>query len=120
MSKTLSYQKFELGSQFRRPRVDFFNKYGFIHYKNFITPERAQTVSAAIDEKQKEIIAKGIQKINVIPIKFGEDENSEPIIQRFLHTSRKTFLKSQSYMTTHDWRILKSLYLMQVIRDELD
>jgi len=88
VSKTLSYPKFQLGETVTKAEIDFFDKYGFIHYTNFITRERAEKVSSAIDEKQKEIIAKGIKKINGIPIKFGEDENSEPIIQRFPYTSQ--------------------------------
>ncbi len=89
MSKTLSYQKFELKDSISNVEIDFFNKYGFIHYKNFISRERAQKVSDAIDDKQKELIANGIKKINGIPIKFGEDENKLPIIQRFPYTSHK-------------------------------
>jgi len=87
VSKTISYPKFELKDTLSKEEKDFFNANGFIHYKNFITRERAQTVSAAIDEKQKVLISKGVSKINGIPIKFGEDENKQPIIQRFLYTS---------------------------------
>ncbi len=73
MSKTISYPKFELKDTLSKEEKDFFNANGFIHYKNFITRERAQTVSAAIDEKQKVLISKGVSKINGIPIKVGED-----------------------------------------------
>ena len=57
MSKTISYPKFELKDTLSKEEKDFFNANGFIHYKNFITRERAQTVSAAIDEKQKVLIS---------------------------------------------------------------
>ncbi|MFZ7113901.1 MAG: phytanoyl-CoA dioxygenase, partial [Bacteroidota bacterium] len=87
MSKTISYPKFELKESLSKEEIDFFNENGFIHYKNFITRERAQLVSDAIDEKQKVLISKGIKKINGIPIKFGVDENKQPIIQRFPYTS---------------------------------
>lgn len=89
MSKTLTYKKFTLGETISQEEIDFFNKYGFIHYKNFIPRERAEKVCLAIDRTQKELISKNIKKINGIPIKFGEDENNDSIIQRFPYTSQQ-------------------------------
>ncbi len=89
MGKKLSYKKFVLGNTITQEELDFFNQYGFIHYKGFISRTQANVASAAIDRVQQEIIAKGITKINGIPIKFGTDEHGEKIIQRFPYTNCK-------------------------------
>ncbi len=87
MTKTLNYPKFTLKEKASQEEIDFFNQYGFIHYTRFITPEHAAKVAAAIDVKSDEIVAKQLDKINGIPIKFGIDEHGKKVVQRFPYTS---------------------------------
>jgi hypothetical protein len=89
MGKKLAYKKFTLGNSITKDELDFFNQYGFVHYKGFISRERATKAAQGIDSVQREIIAKEITKINGIPIKFGVDEHGEKIIQRFPYTNCK-------------------------------
>jgi hypothetical protein len=89
MGRKLEYRKFVLGETIGPEEVEFFNKYGFIHYKGFITRERAERVARAIDEEKDRMVADGVKKVNGIPIKFGEDEKGNRIIQRFPYTSQR-------------------------------
>ncbi len=66
----------------------FFGQNGFIHLKHFV--DRA-TVAAFLREIQRveaTWLAKGVDKINGTPLKFGHDENGQRIVQRFAFTSR--------------------------------
>ncbi len=67
--------------------MNFYNKYGFIHFKNFFTPTQIEDALIAIENLQNDWVSKGLQKINGIPIKYGKDENGNKIIQRFAFAS---------------------------------
>lgn len=89
MGKKLAYRKFVLGDKVSQEEERFFNQYGFIHYKGFITRERAERVARAIDAESARMVAAGVKKVNGIPIKFGHDERGNDIIQRFPYTSQR-------------------------------
>lgn len=89
MGKKLNYTKFTLGDTITQEEKDFFRENGFVHYKGFISRERASEVASGIDRVQQEIIDQEVSKINGIPVKFGVDENGKKIIQRFPYTSWK-------------------------------
>ncbi len=67
--------------------VDFYNKYGFIHFKHFFTKTQIDKALKAIEDLQKKWIFKGLEKVNGIPIKYGKDENGNKVIQRFAFAS---------------------------------
>ena len=77
------------------PQLDFFNRNGFIHLKHFVD---TQTVQAFLDEIQRIEslwLAEKVDKVNGTPLKFGQDENGRPIVQRFAFTSQFSPLLSQ-------------------------
>jgi hypothetical protein len=88
MTNITDYPKFTLKDFISNEEKSFFQENGFIHYTNFITAETADNVARAIDSKQAELIQKGVQKLNGIPIKFGIDEKGVKTIQRFPYTSQ--------------------------------
>lgn len=69
----------------------FFHKNGFIHFKNFISKENVALFIGEIEKIQKDRIDNNIEKVNGTPLKFGQNEKGEKIIQRncFLSQSSK-------------------------------
>lgn len=78
-----SYKTFTLANQLTDEQINFFNHHGFIHFKNFITPETVSSIIDASKEVQQKWIDNDLQKINGVPIKYGKDLDGSPIVQRF-------------------------------------
>lgn len=75
--------KFTLGDKITTEQTDFFNKNGFIHFRNFIKPETVNDIIQASLEVQQKWITDQKIKINGIPIKYGRDLDGSAIVQRF-------------------------------------
>jgi len=82
MSK-LNREPFILSDKLTEEQLNFFNENGFIHFKNFIPKETVALYISEIDRIEKQWLAKGIEKVNGVPLKFGKDENGEKMVQRF-------------------------------------
>jgi phytanoyl-CoA hydroxylase len=80
---TTIYPTFTLSYSLTQEQKNFFNQYGFIHFKNFITQETVENIIQASLEVQKKWLKDDVQKINGVPIKYGKDLNEETIVQRF-------------------------------------
>src|SRR5690349_4629749 len=78
-----SYPTFSLSDTLTPEQINFFNEYGFIHFKKFIKPETVQLIIDASLEVQKKWLEEGVKKVNGVPIKYGIDLQGEPIVQRF-------------------------------------
>jgi phytanoyl-CoA hydroxylase len=78
-----SYKKFTLGEQLTGEQQLFFNEHGFIHFKNFITPETVNSIVEASQQVQKQWLSEGTAKVNGVPIKYGKDLDGSDIVQRF-------------------------------------
>ncbi|HVB02225.1 MAG TPA: phytanoyl-CoA dioxygenase family protein [Chitinophagaceae bacterium] len=95
------HKKFVLGDEgLTAEHFAFYNKYGFIHFRQFFNPEQIKAALDAIASLQEEWITAGLTKVNGIPLKYGKDENSKTIVQRFAFAS------------------LHSEYLHQMLQDE--
>lgn len=105
---TSDYKKFSLGEIITKEQQDFFDEYGFIHFKNFIEPETVRLIINASEEVQKEWLAKGVEKINGIPLKFGKDLNGDSIIQRFAFINKHHPVLSE-FLQDPRFKILLSL-----------
>ena len=82
-SPNSSYPTFSLGERLTEEQLAFFEKNGFIHFKNFISKE---TVSRLLEESakiQEQWIREDIKSINGVPIKYGTDVDGKKIVQRF-------------------------------------
>jgi ectoine hydroxylase-related dioxygenase (phytanoyl-CoA dioxygenase family) len=80
-------QKFLFSDNITQEQQDFYNEHGFIHYKKFFTGAQITDALNAIETLQNDWITKGLEKVNGIPIKYGNDENGKKIIQRFAFAS---------------------------------
>ncbi len=79
---------FTLGEEITSEQLDFFDRNGFIVFKNFLSKEQTGHFKNEIKRVQAKWIDEGIEKINGVPLKFGEDENGNKIVQRFCFLSQ--------------------------------
>ncbi|MEO9021583.1 MAG: phytanoyl-CoA dioxygenase family protein [Ginsengibacter sp.] len=80
-------KKFIFSDNITPEQMDFYNEFGFIHYKEFFTHEQISGALESIENLQDEWIKEGLEKVNGIPIKYGKDENGKKVIQRFAFAS---------------------------------
>jgi len=78
-----NYPRFVLGAAITNEQKDFFNQYGFIHFKDFITQDTVDAIIKASEQVQQRWLANEVQKVNGVPIKYGKDIDGSPIVQRF-------------------------------------
>ena len=85
--KQFEYPFFSLGEKLTQEQLNFFDEYGFLHFKNFINQDIVQLLINTSEEVQKQLLDQDIKKVNGVPIKFGFDIDGSKIIQRFAFTS---------------------------------
>jgi phytanoyl-CoA hydroxylase len=78
---------FSLSDAVTQEQLDFFDRYGMIAFRNFITKETVQLFINEIERIEREWLEQGLEKINGIPLKFGKDEHGKKTIQRLCFTS---------------------------------
>jgi ectoine hydroxylase-related dioxygenase (phytanoyl-CoA dioxygenase family) len=77
------YREFTLGESLTKDQVEFFEKNGFIHFKNFISKEMVEVLLRDAEKIQDEWVSQGYKMINGVPIKYGTDITGKTIVQRF-------------------------------------
>jgi phytanoyl-CoA hydroxylase len=90
-----TYSKFTLGKTITDEQHSFFERYGFIHFKNFINPETVDAIVDASLQVQKNLIQNNIEKVNGVPIKYGFDLDGNLIVQRFAFINQQHPLFSE-------------------------
>lgn len=100
------YPIFQLGSELTKEQKAFFNEQGFIHFKNFITPETVSRIHQEMDNIKDQWLKEDINIVNGVPIKFGRDVDGKTIVQRYAFANKYSpFLQE----LLHDPR-LKALF----------
>lgn len=82
------YKTFILGEQITSEQKEYFNKYGVIHFKNFISKENADIFIQELSQVETDWLSQGIEKINGIPLKFGQNVEGKTMIQRMCFTNK--------------------------------
>lgn len=72
-----------LGSALTEEQQRFFAKHGLIHFSGFISRTTVADIWRAMEQVQAQWITEGREKINGIPIKYGNDVDGKRIVQRF-------------------------------------
>ena len=85
--REFSYPKFDLGEKLTKEQIDFFEEWGFLHFKGFIPKEKADELITASQDVQKKWVNDNIESVNGVPIKFGVDSDGSKIVQRFAFSS---------------------------------
>jgi ectoine hydroxylase-related dioxygenase (phytanoyl-CoA dioxygenase family) len=68
-------------------QLSFFQKNGFIHFKNFVSKEIVDGFVSEVEKVQQHLLTNKIARVNGIPLKFGHDVDGRSIIQRIAFTS---------------------------------
>ena len=88
MALTSDYPRFTLGSTLTAEQRAFFSKHGFLHFRPFASPEYVQQLLEATQQVQAKWLAEGVEKVNGVPIKYGQDVDGSRIVQRFAFASQ--------------------------------
>src|SRR5688572_704340 len=86
--KLKDYPRFEFSSPLTRTHIDFFEEYGFLHFKNFITRETVDLFKREMKKIEGKWIEGNVDKVNGVPIKYGYDVDGSKIVQRFAFSSQ--------------------------------
>ncbi|MDJ1502090.1 phytanoyl-CoA dioxygenase family protein [Xanthocytophaga agilis] len=78
---------FVLENSLTESQKSFFHKNGIIQFKNFISRDTVNLFLREIHAIEKKWLDQKIEKINGIPLKFGQDQNGNRMIQRLAFTS---------------------------------
>lgn len=77
------YKVFTLDDQLSEEQIAHFSEHGFLHFRNFISRQQVQALIDASREVEQAWLAAQVRKVNGIPIKYGQDLDGQPIVQRF-------------------------------------
>lgn len=78
-----AYPHFKLGLKLTEEQKNFFDTYGFLHFKNFVDAETVKAMLAESVRIQNEWISEDRKSVNGVPIKYGTDVDGKRIVQRF-------------------------------------
>jgi phytanoyl-CoA hydroxylase len=78
---------FVLGNKVTEEQYGFFDKYGVIIYRNFLSSEIVRLFISELNRIEKQWLEEGREKINGIPLKFGKDKDGNKMIQRMCFLS---------------------------------
>ena len=118
----IEQQYFTLGDEISPEQLDFFHKNGFIVFKQFLSKEVTGHFKNEMKRVEKELFAKGIEKINGVPLKFGVDENGDKNVQRFCFLSQFSNSLHEFVQSPRIHSLLRFLYPYQgrIAEDEKD
>jgi phytanoyl-CoA hydroxylase len=86
------YPLFHLTEKLTEEQKNFFETYGFIHFRPFISQEMVHKILLESERVQSEWIAKDVKMINGVPIKYGFDIDGKKIVQRFAFLNQHSSL----------------------------
>ncbi len=80
--------KFRLSAKITHEQKAFFDKYGFIHFKNVFTKDEIKKIKSELDRVRQQLIDEQRLKINGVPLKFGYGLEGQLLIQRLPFASK--------------------------------
>lgn len=104
----MAYLKFDFNGVITPEHQAFFDKYGFIHFRNFLTPQGVEEIIDAAEQVQSDWIAKGITKVNGTPIRYGLDDTGKQIVHRFAFLNQYS-TPVQKLISGNSFEALKNL-----------
>jgi ectoine hydroxylase-related dioxygenase (phytanoyl-CoA dioxygenase family) len=106
--KQPEYPLFNLSDRLTAEQKDFFETYGFIHFRPFISMEMVNEILKESERVQNEWIAADVKLINGVPIKYGVDVDGKKIVQRFAFLNHHSSLIA-SFLTDKRFEALFEL-----------
>src|SRR5687767_8570040 len=92
--KPLHQPLFYLHNILSPEQLNFFRQHGYVHFKSFISKQSVKDFLKEIDRIQEHLIDNNIEKVNGVPLKFGQDVNGGLLIQRIAFASQYSSLLS--------------------------
>jgi phytanoyl-CoA hydroxylase len=86
MSNTSTGQ-FSFGNHLTTDQLRHFNEHGVIQFKSFVDKDTVATLLREVGQTERYLLTRGITKVNGIPLKFGQDIDGSPLIQRIAFAS---------------------------------
>ncbi len=86
--KLNDYPIFEFSDPLKPEHIDFFEQYGFLHFRGFINPETVNLFRNEMRAIETKWAEQNIEKVNGVPIKWGRDIDGRRIVQRFAFSSQ--------------------------------
>ena len=83
-----TYKKFTFNGSLTEEQISFFNTHGFIHFEKYASREIVDEIISSTEKVQDNWIANNVEKINGVPIKYGQDETGKKIVHRFAFTNQ--------------------------------
>ncbi|MBC8082465.1 MAG: phytanoyl-CoA dioxygenase family protein [Hymenobacter sp.] len=83
MASLSNYPRFTLGAALTAEQRAFFHQHGFLHFRAFADASTVQRLLRATEQVQHHWLAAAVRKVNGVPIKYGQDVDGSPIVQRF-------------------------------------
>jgi ectoine hydroxylase-related dioxygenase (phytanoyl-CoA dioxygenase family) len=83
-----NYPLFQLTETLTPEQRDFFDNYGFLHFKNFISRDTVALILRESERIQEQWIKEDVKVVNGVPIKYGTDVDGKKIVQRFAFTNQ--------------------------------
>jgi phytanoyl-CoA hydroxylase len=80
-------KKFRFDTRLTREQLDYFEKHGIIQFRGFVDKPIVADLLREIRATERYLLHKRITKVNGIPLKFGQDLNGSPFIQRIAFAS---------------------------------
>ena len=116
------FNDFHLTDKISAEHVQFFNEYGFIRFKNFVSRSTVATFIQEANNAQEKCLGEGIDKINGVPLKFGEDEHGKRMINRFAFLSQYSEMLHQFLQDPRLASLTKLVYPYEgrIAEDEKD
>jgi hypothetical protein len=81
-NRVIPIPDFELGDRLTVEQVDYLETYGFIRFKRFVPRARARALYEAVQEVDRALVAKGIDRMNGVPLMFGTRADGTRYLQR--------------------------------------
>src|SRR6516225_12175918 len=85
--KKLECPDFILGEKLSKEQLAFFDRNGVIIFRNVLKKDTVEFFIQEINRIESQWLQEGRDKVNGVPLKFGEDENDKTIIQRLCFLS---------------------------------
>lgn len=78
---------FFLDEKIEVEHLNYFNKNGFIIFRNFLSPQYVDLLLSELQKVEHQLIKDAKQKINGVPLKYGKNLAGEKTIQRICFSS---------------------------------
>ena len=116
------FPDFTLDDKLTAEHVKFFNEYGFIRFKKFVPKSTVADFINEAESVERKLLLQGVDKINGIPLKFGENERGEKMISRFAFLSQQSEVLHNFLLDKRLESLTKLLYPYEgrIAEDEKD